>query len=327
MASLDFPKDGGASSSWSIGTDAPRVGSRGDTNMPSNRENRFDLSRCVPMTRDEEHLCASEYARTRSPFLAAKLVAANMRLVTKIAFAYRRPAYDLADLVQEGNLGLVQAVLRYDPTRGVKLCSYAAWWIRAYILKYTLDNWRLVKAGTSQAQRRLFFNLRKQKRELEQRGIEPSSRNLAATMDVREQDVVLMTERFAETEASLDAPRGSSEGETRARGDVLGDAPAGQPDIQIETSEFKERLRGRLKVIGEALTGRELAIFQRRLLTDEPTTLAALAVEFGVSRERARQLEQRLMGRIRVDLTNDLGDALEGWGAPRAPARALALAA
>src|SRR5450432_171869 len=226
MASLDFPKDGGASSSWSIGTDAPRVGSRGDTNMPSNRENRFDLSRCIPMTRDEEHLCASEYARTRSPFLAAKLVAANMRLVTKIAFAYRRPAYDLADLVQEGNLGLVQAVLRYDPSRGVKLCSYAAWWIRAYISKYTLDNWRLVKAGTSEAQRKLFFTMRKQQRVLESNGVEADSRHLAVALNVKEKDVVLMLERASGTEAPLDGRPGPTGGEARSLAETLGDAPA-----------------------------------------------------------------------------------------------------
>src|SRR5450432_1053419 len=131
----------------------------------------FDLRRCVPLTRQDELACAIEYARTRAPHLARRLITSNMRLVAKIAFAHLRPSYDVADLIQEGNLGLIQAVLRYDPSRGVKLSTYAAWWIRAYILKFTLDNWRLVKAGTSQAQRRLFFNLRKQKRELEQRGI------------------------------------------------------------------------------------------------------------------------------------------------------------
>ena len=117
------------------------------------------------MTREEEQRCASEYARTKSPLLASRLVAANMRLVVKIAFSFHRPPYDLSDLVQEGNLGLVQAVERYEPKRGVRLSSYAAWWIRAYILKYTLDNWRLVKAGTSEVQRKLFFfSLRKQQR-------------------------------------------------------------------------------------------------------------------------------------------------------------------
>jgi RNA polymerase sigma-32 factor len=271
------------------------------------------------MTREEEHLCAKEYARTKSPRLAARLVAANMRLVVKIAFGFRRPAYDLSDLVQEGNLGLVQAVLRYDPNRGVRLCSYAAWWIRAYILKYTLDNWRLVKAGTSEAQRKLFFGMRKQHRLLESHGIEPDSRNLAAALSVKEKDVVVMMERAAGTEAPLDAPRWSQGRDERSLADTLGDAPARQPDLQLESADFAQRLRERLKVIEDTLAGRELAIFRRRLLCDEPETLAELARDFGVSRERTRQLETRLKGRILTDLTGDLGDALELGRKPRHP--------
>jgi RNA polymerase sigma-32 factor len=263
------------------------------------------------MTRDEEHLCAKEYARTRSPVLAARLVAANMRLVAKIAFTFRRPAYDVSDLVQEGNLGLVRAVERYDPNRGIRLCSYAVWWIRAYILKYTLDNWRLVKVGTSGAQRKLFFSMRKQQRLLESRGIEVNGRNVAAALNLKEEDVALMMERATGTEAPLDAPQGRPGGDERTLADVLGDAPSLQPDLQLETADFAWQLRDRLKGIEGTLAGRELAIFRRRLLCDEPETLAELARDFGVSRERARQLEDRLKGRIRDDLTRNLGEALE----------------
>lgn len=271
------------------------------------------------MTRDEEHLCASEYARTKSPLLAARLVAANMRLVVKIAFSFRRPPYDLSDLVQEGNLGLVQALERYDPNRGVRLCSYAAWWIRAYILKYTLDNWRLVKVGSSRAQRKLFFSLRKQQRSLESRGIEASIQNLAAGLNVKEKEVVLMIESATGAETPLDALRGPPGGDGRTLADVLGDVPALQPDLQLETADFASQLRGRLKGIEDTLAGRELAIFRRRLLCDEPETLAELALDFGVSRERTRQLEDRLKGRIRGDLTRDFGDALEQQLEPDRP--------
>ena len=263
------------------------------------------------MTREEEQLCADEYAKSKAPHLAARLVAANMRLVVKIAYGYRRPQYDMSDLVQEGNLGLVHGVVRYDPTRGVRLCSYAAWWIRAYILKYTLDNWRLVKAGTTEIQRRLFFNLKKQQSALERRGIEANSQNLAAALNVKERDVAVMLERFSGTETSLDAPRGPAGHEAWSLVDTLGDSPALQPDVRLETADFAWRLKGRLKVIEETLAGRELAIFHRRLLCDEPETLAELAVDFGVSRERTRQIEDRLKGRIRLDLAKDLGDALE----------------
>jgi RNA polymerase sigma-32 factor len=263
------------------------------------------------MTREEEHVCATEYARTKSPALAARLVAANMRLVVKIAYGYRRAQYDLSDLVQEGNLGLVQAVLRYDANRGVRLCSYAAWWIRAYISKYTLDNWRLVKAGTSEAQRKLFFTMRKQQRVLESNGVEADSRHLAAALNVKEKDVILMLERASGTEAPLDGRPGPTGGEARSLAETLGDAPALQPDLQLETADFAWQLQDRLKTFGDTLAGRELAIFRRRLLCAEPETLAELALDFGVSRERTRQLENRLKERLRLDLKRNLGDALE----------------
>jgi RNA polymerase sigma-32 factor len=272
---------------------------------------QFDLRRCVPMTREQEHACALEYAKTKAPRLAARLVAANMRLVVRIAYGYRRPPYDLADLIQEGNLGLLHGIVKYDPNRGIRLCSYAAWWVRAYILKYTLDNWRLVKAGTTETQRRLFFTLRRRRNELERRGIEASSQNLAAALNVKEKDVAVMLERIGGAETSLDAPRGSPghEGGPEAWSlmDTLGDAPTLQPDAQLEDADFARHLQGRLKIFAETLAGRELAIFRRRLLSDEPETLAALAADFGVSRERARQLEERLKGRIRVDLAKELG--------------------
>lgn len=264
------------------------------------------------MTREEEHLCALEYAKTKSPLLAARLVAANMRLVMKIAYGYRRPQYELADLVQEGNLGLLHGVVKYDPTRGIRLCSYAAWWIRAYILKYTLDNWRLVKAGTTETQRRLFFTLKKQRSELERRGVEANSRNLAAALNVKEKDVAMMLERIGGAETSLDAPRGPPGNEAWSLLDTLGDTPSLQPDVRLENADFAWRLEGRLKIFGETLAGRELAIFRRRLLSDEPETLAALAEDFGVSRERARQIEERLKVRIRADLAEGLGGAFAG---------------
>jgi RNA polymerase sigma-32 factor len=260
------------------------------------------------MTREEEHLCALEYAKTKSPFVASRLISANMRLVVKIAYSYRRPQYDVADLIQEGNLGLLHGVVKYDPNRGIRLCSYAAWWIRAYILKYTLDNWRLVKAGTTETQRRLFFSLRKRRSELERRGIEANSQNLAAALNVNEKDVAVMLERIGGAETSLDAPRGTPGHEVPSLMETLGDVPSLRPDVRLEHADFVWHLQGSLKAFGETLAGRELAIFQRRLLSDEPETLAALAVDFGVSRERARQIEERLKARIRVDLEAMFGD-------------------
>jgi RNA polymerase sigma-32 factor len=274
----------------------------------------FDLRRCVPLSREDELACASEYARTRAPHLARRLITSNMRLVAKIAFAYLRPPYDVADLIQEGNLGLIQAVLRYDPKRGVKLASYAAWWIRAYILKFTLDNWRLVKAGTTEPQRRLFFNLQKERHSLERQGIEADAANLAAAMGLKEKDVVVMMARFANNETSLDAPRTFGGKDTGTLADTIGDAVAMQPDAQLETENFARTLRSEMKAIEDTLEGRELTIFRRRIMSETPATLAELAAGFGVTRERARQLECRLKGRIRGDLTRIMGDALEGRG-------------
>jgi RNA polymerase sigma-32 factor len=279
--------------------------------MLTNTENRFDLRRCVPMERAEEERCASEYKKTRSPLLAQRLVLANLRLVVTIAKRYRRSDCDLRDLVQEGNLGLMHAVSRYDPDRGVKLCSYAAWWIRAYILKYTIGSWRLVKTGTTQAQRRLFFRLQRERGKMEALGLRPDAKQLAAALDVREKDVVSMLERFAGNDTSLDAPCSGRDTGTKTIGDTLSAEAALRPDLRVETSEFDQELAGKLSTFGRTLRGRDLTIYRRRLLCEDPETLSELATRFGVSRERVRQVENRLKGRIRHYLREELHDAVE----------------
>ena len=272
---------------------------------------RLDLKRCVPQSRDEEHRCATEYAKTREPSLAERLVVANMRLVVLIARGYRHANCDFADLVQEGNRGLMRAVELYDPERGIRLSSYAVWWIRAYIMQFTLNNWRLVKAGTTDSQRRLFFGLRKARSKLACMGLEADGPQLAALLNVTEEDLTAMLERIAAGETSLDAPMRSSQGGQQSIGDLLSDAPTLRPDVWFETSEFDQLLRAKLEAFGDSLEGREAYIFRRRLLSDEPATLASLAETFGVSRERARQVESHLKTRIRNYLTEELGDALE----------------
>jgi RNA polymerase sigma-32 factor len=278
--------------------------------MGARSESRFNLKRCVPLTRDEEHRVACEYAKTREPSLAERLVVANMRLVVLIARGYRHANCDLGDLVQEGNRGLMRAVERYDPHRGIRLGSYAAWWIRAYIMRFTLSNWRLVKAGTTQDQRRLFFGLRKARSKLACMGIEPDGIQLAALLNVKEQDLAAMLERFAGGETSLDAPVQSGGG-ANSISESLRAASTSRPDERLEASEFDQLLRAKLAAFGERLVGREADIFQRRLLSQEPATLASLAAAFGVSRERTRQVERQLKNRIRDYLADELGDSLE----------------
>src|SRR5438132_5006634 len=157
------------------------------------------------LSREEEHRLAVRFSKTHDPDIAYRLVTANLRLVVKIANEYRRAAFNLLDLIQEGNVGLMHAVQKYDPFRGVKLSSYAAGWIRAYILRYLMDNWRMVKLGTTQAQRKLFFNLRKEQEKLLAQGFEAAPRLLAERLDVSEQDVREMDQRLSNDEFFIDA--------------------------------------------------------------------------------------------------------------------------
>ena len=262
------------------------------------------------LSREEEHELAVLYVQTQELTPARKLITANLRLVVKIAQEYRRAHRNLLDLIQEGNLGLIQAVQRYDPFRGVKLSTYAAWWIRAYILKFILANWRIVRIGTTQAQRRLFFNLRRERERMEKMGVEGDPRHLAAALDVSEKDVVDMERRLASSETSLDAPARSESLSGRTQGDLVSAGPAARPDLQVENGEFQELLRMKLEIFGASLQDRELNIFRRRLLADQPETLEQLGADHGVSRERARQIEERLKKKLRSFLETEMGDSL-----------------
>ncbi len=264
------------------------------------------------LTPEETQALSVRYVQTGDPVAAAKLVTANLRLVVKIAYEYRRAYKNIMDLVQEGNIGLMQAVKRYDPYRGVKLSSYAAWWIRAYILRFILNNWRLVKLGTTQAQRKLFFNLRKKRAELTAMGIDPTDAEVAKALNVPEQDVTEMDARLSSTEKSLDAPIGDAEGRSIAKVDLLPSAGEGPESLMAE-GELQALLKDKLGQFRKTLEGKdkELAIFEKRLVADEPLTLQELGDKFGISRERVRQLEQRLTARLREYLKEEMGEAAE----------------
>jgi RNA polymerase sigma-32 factor len=265
------------------------------------------------LSREEEHELAVKLAEHGDTDAARRLIEANLRLVVKIAYEYRRAYRNLLDLVQEGNIGLMQAVRKYDPYRGVKLSSYAAWWIRAYILKFILNNWRLVKIGTTQAQRKLFFNLRKEKERLEQLGFSPTPALLAENLDVAEKDVIEMEKRLSAPDASLDAPMpgGEDDGGARTRMDFLPNEESDRPDRQVAQSQFTELLRGKLEGFAQTLEGREATIFRERWLTDAPLTLQQIGDQYGITRERARQLEKRLLARLRKFLEQELGTAVD----------------
>ena len=264
------------------------------------------------LDRDEEHRLAVKLVEEGDASAARRLIEANLRLVVKIAYEYRRAHRNLLDLIQEGNIGLMQAVRKYDPYRGVKLSSYAAWWIRAYILKFILNNWRLVKIGTTQAQRKLFFNLRKEKEKLEQLGFAPEPALLAERLDVREKDVIEMENRMGSPEASLDAPLPSADGDAgRTRHDLVAAQEQARPDVRVEEGEFTRLLREKLETFAATLEGREETIFRERWLTDAPLTLQQIGDRYGVSRERARQLEKRMLTRLRKFLEQELGTAVD----------------
>ena len=292
---------------------APRMGYESGLGkqMQISSRDHFDLRRCVPMSREEEHRCALAYVKTKDPALAKRLIVANMRMVVALAHHYCRAEDDLADFVQEGNRGLLQAVDKYDPTRGIKFCSYAVWWIRAYMLKLTMSNWRLVKVGTTQAQRKLFFSLGKERDRLQREGREVNPRALAAQLHVKESDVVSMLERFAGGEMSLETPVRSMDADGATLGDSLSDASAPGPDRCVEEAQFSRILRAKLEAFGATLRGREVQIFRRRLFNDEPAKLTELATSFGVTRERVRQLEGRLKVRIRAYLQAELRDEFQ----------------
>ncbi len=269
-----------------------------------------EVQRHPLLTPEQTHELAVKFVETQDPVIAAKLVTANLRLVVKIAYEYRRAYKNILDLVQEGNIGLMQAVKRYDPYRGVKLSSYSAWWIRAYILRFILNNWRLVKLGTTQAQRKLFFNLRKKKAELEAMGITPTHADIAKELSVTEDEVREMDARLGASEKSLDAPvGGESDDHGLARIDLMPSAVQ-NPEVLAAGEEVQALMKEHLAAFRKTLTTREkdLAIFDERLVADEPLTLQELGERFGVSRERVRQLEQRITSQLRTFLEEKMGD-------------------
>ncbi len=268
-----------------------------------------EVQRHPLLTREEEHQLAVLYHETGDVEAAKKLVTSNLRLVVKIAYEYKRAHKNMMDLVQEGNIGLMQAVKRFDPHRGVKLSSYSAWWIRAYILRFILNNWRLVKLGTTQAQRKLFFNLNKERARLAALGIEPTYDEIAKRLDVDKKDVREMDLRLASSDASLDVPVGDGDGRTTSRLDLLPANTEG-PERLVEDEQLLQMLREHLSTFRETLSGKDLDIFDKRMIAEDPVTLQELGDGFGVSRERVRQLEARISGKLRNFLYECLGDAV-----------------
>ena len=268
-----------------------------------------DVQRYTLLSKEEEHDLAVRFFEEDDLEAAKRLVTSNLRLVVKIAYDYRQAYKNILDLVQEGNIGLMQAVKKYDPYKGVKLSSYAAWWIRAYMLRYILNNHRLVKVGTTQAQRKLFFNLQKEKARLSAMGIEPTAELIAENLNVPERDVVSMDMRLATGDASLDAPVGTAEGRSVARVELLPSEDVRVDDILAE-AEVGDQFSEKIHEFGKSLENKEKKIFEDRLVAEDPKTLQTLGDEFGVSRERVRQIEKRLLKKLKAFLQTELGETV-----------------
>ena len=268
-----------------------------------------DLRRFPLLTREEETAIAQRYARDHDPADAYQLVTANLRLVVKIAFEFARASKNVLDLIQEGNVGLMEAVKNFDPYRGIRFPSYAVWWVRAYIYRYLINNWRLVKIGTTQAQRKLFFNLRKETERLEAQGFAAQPKQLAQRMGVKESEVREMQERMAQSEVSLDQPTSGGEDDTRLI-DVLPDRE-NNPEEAAAEGEWREFAHERVAEFEATLRDKELEIFRARLLAESPETLQEIGARFGISRERVRQIETRLKKRLKEYIESREPDSAE----------------
>ena len=261
----------------------------------------------APITREDEHELAKRWSEDGDVDAAKLLVLANLRLVVKIAMEYRRAWTNTLDLIQEGNVGLMEAVQRFDPYQGVKLSSYAVYWIRAYILKYILDNMRSVRLGTTRASRKLFFRLNKEKRELERLGYDVEPRLLAERLEVSEADVVDMEARLSRPDQSFDAPLRADDSDGMTFGDRMRASVISSEDA-VGGNELREVFLAQISAFSETLTDRDRQILDQRILAEEPRTLAELGEEFEVSRERVRQLEAKLINRLRAFMQENLVD-------------------
>jgi RNA polymerase sigma-32 factor len=263
--------------------------------------NRFPL-----LAVDEEQRLAREYLANRDTRAAHRLVTANLRFVVKVAYEYRSYGFRMADLIQEGNIGLMKAVQKFDPDKGIRLISYAVWWIRAYIQNYILKSWSLVKLGTTQAQRKLFFSLARTRRELDRtsaaQGTDSDGRDsskVATKLRVKASEVEEMAQRMEGRDLSLDAPMGEDGGASHV--DFVASSTPGA-DAELSGAEEQTMVSGRVGVALGRLDRRERFIIERRVMSEQPMTLKELGEHFGFSRERARQLEIRAKEKLREEL-------------------------
>ncbi|WP_203294762.1 RNA polymerase sigma factor RpoH [Maricaulis parjimensis] len=260
-----------------------------------------EIRRFPMLSKDEEFMLGKRWREHEDTQAAEKLVTSHLRLVAKIAMGYRGYGLPVAEVISEGNVGLMQAVKKFDPDKGFRLATYAMWWIRASIQEYILRSWSLVKMGTTAAQKKLFFNLRRMKSQMQaidEGDLKPEQVEAIATkLGVTEEDVVSMNGRLSGPDASLNAPLRGTEGEGQWQDWLSDDEAESQEEELAQSDEFDTRMTLLQSAMGE-LNEREQHILQERRLTEEPKTLEELADHYGVSRERIRQIEVRAFEKL-----------------------------
>jgi RNA polymerase sigma-32 factor len=266
----------------------------------------MEISRHKLLTREQEIEYGKRVQEAGDPEAAYVLVTANLRLVVKIALEFQRVwMQNLLDLIQEGNIGLMQAVKKFDPYKNVKFSYYASFWIKAYILKFIMDNWRLVKIGTTQGQRKLFFKLKKEKQKLIDQGFDPKPKLLSERLGVSEREVVDMDQRLDGWDVSLDAPlRDDSDTE---RIEFLS-VESESAEERVAKKEMKALLHNKIAEFKKTMTPRELEIFDLRIFSDSPATLQEIGDRYKISRERVRQVEKNIIKRMRDYFKQEIPD-------------------
>ncbi len=259
--------------------------------------NRHEL-----LSAEQEEALTDALEKSGDIEIAKRLVLSHLRLVVKIAMEYRSAYQNVMDLIQEGNIGLMKAVSKYDRSKGAKLSYYASWWIRSYILKYILDNFRLVKMGSSNEQKKLFYNLMREKERLLKLGINPDSKQIAENLGVSEKAVVKMDQRLGPQggELSIDTPLYKDSSGRETLGDSLPSTNSIPVDEELAHLESMEILQDHLESFLATLNERDRDIFTKRLLKEVPPSLQTIADEYGVSRERIRQIEERLIKNLKL---------------------------
>lgn len=266
----------------------------------------LEINKYPLLSKEEEDRLTRLYYETKDPEIAKKIITSNLRLVVKISLDFQKFwMRNFIDLIQEGNVGLIQAVKKFDPFKGVKFSYYASFWIKAYLLKFIMDNWRLVKIGTTQTQRKLFYNLNKEKEKISKSGIVPELELLTEKLNATKEEIQEMEQRLNFSDISLDASI-SEDSEDK----YIDFIPSNEEPIdeRLASSEVRKILSEKINEFIKTLSDKERVVFEKRLFTEDPVTLNELGNEFNVSRERIRQIETKLKNKLLAFLREHIPD-------------------